>query len=718
MRELLQKVIDKSLVSKVMFSIGALVFLAFCMVNFAGVSKSGTLLLVIVVAVAFLLLTVWVKRIALFQFLYPALFISILLAGFPVGYTIYLAFTNIEESTNNTRADVEQFFLERQWHFDDNSTTYNTEVYVANTALEGKVEEFNRFNESIEAEYDSLYEGEHTDKRLEVLEERLDKKFSDGCGRIFEGVTLSDVSVVFFPESQQTDTIYLATYEGGSFLSSPITRDRLSALREGATAIGATVEFEGDVILEMEYIPVLAKLFASQTFDIEGKGYYNEFSNKFVHKIPAFRKSADNPDELIQLVKHDDGSTSGATTLKWSEQKWFFDNYLGRVVKTIDDTEPRHYRVASILNPEAHYKFYHLPFYNEHAYRFVEGEKNNLGFYDRIEEIFPAEYLQYLDETPIDDELERELKGKISLANKEVAKFRQNYPALTEKFRSNNYRRFAMLPTIGDFSYRKLDDSNIVPQGGILSPGYKVSVGLRHFRDILYNESMQNHYWWIFGWTLLWAILSVVLSFALGLVFAMVLNRPNLRGQNVYRILLLLPYAIPSALSIMLWNILLNYDFGIINNFIGMQIPWLRNPILSKVSTVTVNVWLSFPYFMIIILGALQSIDSALYEAASVDGASKRVQFTHITLPLLLDITLPLLIGYFAYSFNNFTISQLLWGHGNDIVISYIFNIANYGSRQFGLASAVSLITFVLILPITYLQIKANTIFDRKRGAK
>ena len=107
----------------------------------------------------------------------------------------------------------------------------------------------------------------------------------------------------------------------------------------------------------------------------------------------------------------------------------------------------------------------------------------------------------------------------------------------------------------------------------------------------------------------------------------MILNKKQLHGKRLYRTLLLLPYAVPASISIMMWNIFLNTDFGTINSIIGYPVPWLTDELLSKLTSIIINVWLSFPYFMIICLGALQSIDTTLYEAASVDGASKKDTF-------------------------------------------------------------------------------------------
>ena len=132
--------------------------------------------------------------------------------------------------------------------------------------------------------------------------------------------------------------------------------------------------------------------------------------------------------------------------------------------------------------------------------------------------------------------------------------------------------------------------------------------------------------------------LSVLTAFSVGLALALVFNAGDLKGRFFYRTLFILPYAIPSFVSVLMWSGFLNDDFGVINLALGLDIPWLQDPsgLMAKVSCIMVNLWLSFPYMMIISLGALQSIDDSMYEAANVDGATKLQQFWRITLPLLL----------------------------------------------------------------------------------
>ncbi len=152
--------------------------------------------------------------------------------------------------------------------------------------------------------------------------------------------------------------------------------------------------------------------------------------------------------------------------------------------------------------------------------------------------------------------------------------------------------------------------------------------------------------------------------FALGLFLAIVLNKPTLKLRRIQRALLVLPFAIPAFLCVLVWRGLLNDEFGAINQTLGMDIPWLFDPTWARVSCILVNVWLGFPYFFLVNTAALQAIPAELQEAARVDGASSLQVFRRVTLPLLLVVTAPLLIASFAFNFNAFNNIFFLTGGG------------------------------------------------------
>ena len=157
---------------------------------------------------------------------------------------------------------------------------------------------------------------------------------------------------------------------------------------------------------------------------------------------------------------------------------------------------------------------------------------------------------------------------------------------------------------------------------------------------------------------------------------AITLNNEKVKFQKIYRSIYILPYAIPGFISILVFRGLLNPDFGLVNDWLDPlyellniePIRWFRTEGSSKAAVLLVNTWLGFPYMFLIVTGALQSIPNELIEASKVDGATPRQSFWKITFPLLLVSISPLLIGAFAYNFNNFTLIFLLTGGGPPIV--------------------------------------------------
>jgi ABC-type sugar transport system permease subunit len=175
---------------------------------------------------------------------------------------------------------------------------------------------------------------------------------------------------------------------------------------------------------------------------------------------------------------------------------------------------------------------------------------------------------------------------------------------------------------------------------------------------------------------------------------------------------------------------MLNVDFGIVNRILqdlfATKIPWFHDPLWARVAVLLVNLWLGYAYMMIVCLGALQSIPQELYEAARVDGANRWQQFGKVTLPLLLISIAPLLIGSFAFNFNNFNVIFLLTGGGppipgaitpagaTDILISYTYNLAfGAAGARYGFAAAVSLIIFMIIGTISAINFRLTRSLER-----
>lgn len=252
-------------------------------------------------------------------------------------------------------------------------------------------------------------------------------------------------------------------------------------------------------------------------------------------------------------------------------------------------------------------------------------------------------------------------------------------------------------------------------------------VGFANFIEVL-TGPFKEIFLPVFGWNIIFAVVSTAGTFFLGLIVAMAVNNPNIKEKSVYRAILIIPWALPATVAILSWQGLLNGSYGAINNLllnlhlISNPIPWLTDPTWARVALIIVNIWLGFPYMMNVCLGALGAIPDSYYEAADVDGASKWLQFRKITLPSLAQISYPLLISSFAFNFNNFGSAFLITKGGpprmatqfagyTDILASVNYKLSTQFGR-FEIASAISIIIFLILGTISYYQMKLSGQFE------
>jgi len=271
--------------------------------------------------------------------------------------------------------------------------------------------------------------------------------------------------------------------------------------------------------------------------------------------------------------------------------------------------------------------------------------------------------------------------------------------------------------------YSPDDRGNFVAEDGSRLPtGWYVTVGFDNFIRAVTDADLALPLLQVTIWTFAFAILTVLTSFGLGLLFAMIYNDQRVKGRRIWRTLFILPYAFPAFMSALLWRGMFNSEFGVVNDlfFFGADINWLGDPWLARGAILFVNLWLSYPYWFLVCTGALQAMPSETLEAATIDGAGRWRQFRSIILPLLLVSTAPLAIASFAFNFNNFTIIYMLTGGGpnfsdsstglgsTDVLISAIYQISGVagGSADYGLASALSIIVFIVIGVISALAFR------------
>ncbi len=250
-------------------------------------------------------------------------------------------------------------------------------------------------------------------------------------------------------------------------------------------------------------------------------------------------------------------------------------------------------------------------------------------------------------------------------------------------------------------------------QGQFLTPGWPVFVGIDNYTRILTDPGVRANFLPILLWSFVFAIGTVIMQFVFGLLLAIVMQDKRMRGQKFYRLILILPYALPIFMTALVWKGMLNTDFGIINQIIGSPVPWLTDGTLAKLSLLVVNLWIGYSYMLLVVTGALTAVPGDLKEAAFVDGASAWRAFRSVVLPLLMVSVSPLLIASFAFNFNNFTLVELLTGGGpfpgspieggqTDLLITYTYRLAFGTSQQLlGFASAISMVIFIIVAGIS-----------------
>ena len=278
--------------------------------------------------------------------------------------------------------------------------------------------------------------------------------------------------------------------------------------------------------------------------------------------------------------------------------------------------------------------------------------------------------------------------------------------------------------------YYDIEGTWTAQNGKQLIPGYSASVGFKNFVTFVTSPGLSGPLLTIVIWNFLFATMSLLLTFSLGLLISIIYGDPNFKGKKILRSLLLIPYTIPSLITILIWRGMLNPDLGIVNRMLeavfGISPQWTRVPALARTAILIVNTWLGYPYWMLVTSGALQSIPSDIYEAAQVDGATGIQRFWKITLPLLLVSVGPLMIASFIFNFNNFNLIYAFINGGppiptattqagyTDIIISYVYNLAFASGRgiQYGYASAISLVLFMLIAIMSLAQFRFTNMWE------
>jgi arabinogalactan oligomer / maltooligosaccharide transport system permease protein len=247
-------------------------------------------------------------------------------------------------------------------------------------------------------------------------------------------------------------------------------------------------------------------------------------------------------------------------------------------------------------------------------------------------------------------------------------------------------------------SFTNADQYNL---GGKDIPGTYTWTGTDNYQRIFESDVFTKVAWF----TVIWTFVNVFFHFTLGLVLAVTLNR-TLRFRGWYRMLLLVPWAVPSFISAFAWRFIFNSPYGFFYQFfqkLGWDEPpaFLGDPTWAKASVITVNVWLGVPFMMVALLGGLQAIDKELLDASSVDGASVWRRFWDVTMPGLRPVAATVILLGLIWTFNMFNIVYLVTGGGpgddTQIFATYAYKAA-FEDRLYGIAAAYGVIILSILL--------------------
>ena len=205
--------------------------------------------------------------------------------------------------------------------------------------------------------------------------------------------------------------------------------------------------------------------------------------------------------------------------------------------------------------------------------------------------------------------------------------------------------------------------------------------------------------------TVLWTVVNVVAHVSLGLILGILLARPFLRLRAIYRVILILPWAVPSYVTALAWKGMFHRQFGAVNAILvalgAEPVSWFAKFSTAFTANVATNVWLGFPFMMVVVMGALTSIPKDVLEAAEVDGATRWQAFRLVTLPLLRPTLLPAVVLGSVWTFNMFNVVFLVSGGEpdgkTDILVSEAYRWAFARNAQFGYAAAYAVIIFGLL---------------------
>ena len=265
--------------------------------------------------------------------------------------------------------------------------------------------------------------------------------------------------------------------------------------------------------------------------------------------------------------------------------------------------------------------------------------------------------------------------------------------------------------------------------------------GFGNYTEVFQNRATGQAFHIVLMRTISWTFINVVFHVGLGLLLALLLNQKGLKGLGIYRAVLTLPWVIPQVIAVLVWKADFNESVGFVNQFIHVvnqliswewngaiiapltwigfkSQSWFLDPDSLFVAACIVNIWLGVPFMMINSLGALQSIPKSVYEAASIDGATRWQQFKNLTLPLLKPVMVPAALLGGIWTFNNLNVIFLMTDGGRyegaDILVTDLYK-QSFTYYRYGFAAAYSFVIFAILIVLSILQMRISR-FSEQAG--
>ncbi|MEZ0248119.1 MAG: sugar ABC transporter permease [Thermoproteus sp.] len=240
-------------------------------------------------------------------------------------------------------------------------------------------------------------------------------------------------------------------------------------------------------------------------------------------------------------------------------------------------------------------------------------------------------------------------------------------------------------------------------------------VGLSNYVIVLTSKT----FWTVLLNTAIWTVGSLVPMMAVGFLLALILNQKDLRGRTLFFSLLLIPWAFPAFISLIVWQGMWNWKYGIVNKILALfgvkPIDWFDIVPMAWVMLILTNLWLSFPYYTSVFLSALQSIPEELYSIAQIDGASRLARFRYITFPLMRRTIAFVGIGGFVFTWNNFYPIYILTGGGpgiaTNILVVYAYQEA-FSNSLYNFAAVYSVIDAAILIAMAVIMLKFSGVLE------